>query len=146
MSKEDFTDSSRCGRCRRHAALGGSRPRNDASAQWRHVHPLRHDQEQADIPALVAPSRGSACRRCPASSADYPAPIVRNADNGRELTMARWGMPSSQKALMDATAKRAAKLEAKGKQFDFKGLLQMETDGGTPNIRSTSSKQPESRG
>jgi hypothetical protein len=35
---------------------------------------------------------------------DYPAPIVRNADGGRELTMARWGMPSSSKALMDATA------------------------------------------
>src|SRR4051794_33492448 len=41
---------------------------------------------------------------------DYPAPIVRNAEGGRELTMARWGMPSSSKALMDATAKRAAKL------------------------------------
>ena len=25
---------------------------------------------------------------------DYPAPIVRNAANGRELVMARWGMPS----------------------------------------------------
>jgi putative SOS response-associated peptidase YedK len=25
---------------------------------------------------------------------DYPAPIVRNVDSGRELAMARWGMPS----------------------------------------------------
>jgi putative SOS response-associated peptidase YedK len=25
---------------------------------------------------------------------DYPAPIVRNAAEGRELTLARWGMPS----------------------------------------------------
>jgi putative SOS response-associated peptidase YedK len=25
---------------------------------------------------------------------DYPAPIVRNQPDGRELTMARWGMPS----------------------------------------------------
>jgi putative SOS response-associated peptidase YedK len=25
---------------------------------------------------------------------DYAAPIVRNQPNGRELTMARWGMPS----------------------------------------------------
>jgi putative SOS response-associated peptidase YedK len=66
---------------------------------------------------------------------DYPAPIVRNTDGGRELTMARWGMPSSSKALMDATAKRAAKLEAKGKQFDFKELLRMEPDSGTTNIR-----------
>ena len=41
---------------------------------------------------------------------DYPAPIVRNGNGGRELAMARWGMPSSQKALMDATKKRAEKL------------------------------------
>ena len=71
---------------------------------------------------------------------DYPAPIVRNADGGRELAMARWGMPSSSKALIDATAKRAAKLEAKGKPVDFKELLRMEPDGGTTNIRNTSSK------
>ncbi len=25
---------------------------------------------------------------------DYPAPIVRNGAEGRELAMARWGMPS----------------------------------------------------
>ena len=37
---------------------------------------------------------------------DYPAPIVRTG-SGRELAMARWGMPSSQKALLDATKKRA---------------------------------------
>jgi putative SOS response-associated peptidase YedK len=24
---------------------------------------------------------------------DYPAPVVRNADTGRELVMMRWGMP-----------------------------------------------------
>jgi putative SOS response-associated peptidase YedK len=41
---------------------------------------------------------------------------------------------------MDATAKRAAKLEAKGKPVDFKELLRMEPDGGTTNIRNTSSK------
>ena len=27
---------------------------------------------------------------------DYPAPIVRNGADGRELATARWGMPSSQ--------------------------------------------------
>jgi putative SOS response-associated peptidase YedK len=37
----------------------------------------------------------------------YPAPIVRNAPDSREIVMARWGMPSSQRALMDATKKRA---------------------------------------
>jgi putative SOS response-associated peptidase YedK len=59
---------------------------------------------------------------------DYPAPIVRNGDSGRELAMARWGMPASQKALLDAAKKRAAKLGAKGKTVDFKELLQMELD------------------
>jgi len=70
---------------------------------------------------------------------DYPAPIVRNAPDGREIAMARWGMPSSQRALMDATKKRAQKLEAKGKTIDFKKLLRMEPDGGTANIRNVAS-------
>jgi putative SOS response-associated peptidase YedK len=72
---------------------------------------------------------------------DYMAPIVRNAPDGaRELVMARWGMPSSQMAQMQAAKKRAEKLEAKGKAVDFKELLRMEPDGGTTNIRNTSSK------
>lgn len=72
---------------------------------------------------------------------DYSAPIVRNALDGvRELARARWGMPSSQLALMEATKKRAAKLEAKGKAVDFKELLRMEPDSGTTNIRNTTSK------
>ncbi|GGI21041.1 DUF159 family protein [Bradyrhizobium guangdongense] len=70
---------------------------------------------------------------------DYPAPIVRNAAEGREVVMARWGMPSSAKALMDATKKRAEKLAAKGKAIDFKELLRMEPDGGTTNIRNVNS-------
>lgn len=60
---------------------------------------------------------------------DYTAPIVRNGADGREL--ATWGTPSSSKALMDATKKRADKLQAKGKIVDFKELLRMEPDGGT---------------
>ena len=70
---------------------------------------------------------------------DYPAPIVRNSSAGRELVTARWGMPSSQKALMDATKKRAEKLQAKGKTVDFKELLRMEPDSGTTNIRNVGS-------
>jgi putative SOS response-associated peptidase YedK len=70
---------------------------------------------------------------------DYPAPIVRNAPEGREVALARWGMPSSQRALMDATKKRAQKLEAKGKAVDFKELLRMEPDSGTTNIRNVNS-------
>jgi putative SOS response-associated peptidase YedK len=71
---------------------------------------------------------------------DYKAPIVRTGAEGRELATARWGMPSSSKALMDATKKRAEKLQAKGKPVDFKELLRMEPDGGTTNIRNVKSK------
>lgn len=71
---------------------------------------------------------------------DYKAPIVRNGAEGRELATARWGMPSSQHALMEATKKRAAKLAAKGGAVDFGQLLRMEPDGGTTNIRNVTSK------
>lgn len=71
---------------------------------------------------------------------DYRAPVVRNGADGRELATARWGMPSSSKALMDATKKRAEKLQAKGKSVDFTELLRMEPDGGTTNIRNVRSK------
>lgn len=71
---------------------------------------------------------------------DYPAPIVRNSGDSRELVMARWGMPSSQLALMQATKKRADKLAAKGKPVDFRELLRMEPDSGTTNIRNLGSK------
>jgi hypothetical protein len=65
---------------------------------------------------------------------DYSAPIVRIAPDGvRELAMARWGMPSSQRALLDSATKRADKLKAKGKPFDFKELLRLEPDIGTTN-------------
>ena len=70
---------------------------------------------------------------------DYPAPIVRNSAEGRELTLARWGMPSSKKALLDAATARADKLRAKGKAVDFDQLLRMEPDSGTTNVRNTAS-------
>src|SRR6202012_3418881 len=54
--------------------------------------------------------------------------------------MARWGMPSSQKALFDAASVRARKLEEKGKPVDFPALLKAEPDKGTTNIRNTASK------
>jgi putative SOS response-associated peptidase YedK len=47
---------------------------------------------------------------------DYPAPIVRTADGARELTTARWGMPSP--------------------AFALKGRA---TDPGVTNVRNTSS-------
>src|ERR1700719_1579937 len=66
---------------------------------------------------------------------DYKAPIVRNGAGGRELATARWGMPSSSKALMDAE-----KLRAKGRSVDFTELLRIEPDGGTTNIRNVKSQ------
>lgn len=72
---------------------------------------------------------------------DYPAPIVRTGPTGGlELAMARWGMPTSRKALLDAATKRADKLRAKGREVDFDELLKMEPDGGTTNIRRTESR------
>jgi putative SOS response-associated peptidase YedK len=70
----------------------------------------------------------------------HKAPIVRTGAEGRELATARWGMPSSANALMEATKKRASKLQAKGKPVDFKELLRMEPDCGTTNIRNVKSK------
>jgi putative SOS response-associated peptidase YedK len=72
---------------------------------------------------------------------DYLAPVVRNAPDGvRELAMLRWGMPSSQEALLESAKKRAQKLEAKGKPVNFPELLRMEPDSGTTNVRNTKSK------
>ena len=71
---------------------------------------------------------------------DYAAPIVRMDDTGeRILTTARWGLPSSKKALFDAATRRADKLRAKGKDVDFPRLLELEPDSGTTNVRNTAS-------
>ncbi|QYA12111.1 SOS response-associated peptidase [Rhizobium sp. AB2/73] len=71
---------------------------------------------------------------------DQMGPIVRNTPAGRELAKVRWGLPSSQKAQLDAATKRADKLRAKGKEMNFDELLRMEPDGGTTNVRNTSSR------
>lgn len=71
---------------------------------------------------------------------DYPAPIVRTDANGvRELALARWGMPSSKKAIYDNATKRADKLRAKGGVVDFQKILEFEPDSGTTNVRNTTS-------
>jgi putative SOS response-associated peptidase YedK len=74
---------------------------------------------------------------------DYRAPILRNGADGRqEVAFARWGMPTSRKALLDAASRRADKLRAKGKTIDeagFAELLRMEPDKGVTNIRNTAS-------
>jgi len=86
-----------------------------------------------------AMDRGLNLPSLPGIFPDYPAPVVRNGPEGRELAMVRWGMPSSKKALLDAATKRAEKLRAKGKPIDFDQLLRMEPDSGTTNVRNTAS-------
>lgn len=72
---------------------------------------------------------------------DYRAPILKaDGQGGREVGFARWGMPSSKKALFDAATRRADKLRAKGKDVDFDDLLKMEPDAGTTNVRNTTSR------
>ncbi len=77
----------------------------------------------------------------------YPnqmGPVVVTAEDGvRELTMARWGLPTSSQALYEAAGDRANKLRAKGRTIDeaaFAELLRMEPDRGTTNVRNTASK------
>jgi putative SOS response-associated peptidase YedK len=75
---------------------------------------------------------------------DRAAPIVRHDDEtgGLVLTTARWGMPSSRKALLDAKTKRVEKLRAKGHVIDdeaIKPYLELEPDSRTANARNTSS-------
>ncbi len=74
---------------------------------------------------------------------DYPAPIVRTGTGGqRELVLARWGLTSSRKVILDSASKRADKRRAKGETIDaeaFAEILRMEPDGGTTNVRNTAS-------
>src|SRR4051812_41832668 len=69
----------------------------------------------------------------------FPDYAVRNGPDGRELIMARWGMPSPMNVLLEATKKRVQKLEAKGKTVDFKEMLRAEPDAGVTNVRNTNS-------
>lgn len=70
---------------------------------------------------------------------DYAAPVAHIRDGKRLLSMMRWGLPSSRKALLDAATARASKLRDKGKEVDFDTLLRMEPDKGTTNVRNTNS-------
>lgn len=71
---------------------------------------------------------------------DHRAPVVRVAPDGiRELAMMRWGLPSSARALFEAASARAGKLRARGRDVDFDALLRLEADGGTTNVRTTTS-------
>ena len=80
----------------------------------------------------------------PAVFPDFDAPIVRNTDQGRELAIARWGMPTSGFVQLKKTKDRAAKIEKKEDRKlsddEFKELLANEPDRGVTNVRNTDSK------
>ena len=80
----------------------------------------------------------------PAIFPDQFAPIVRNTEEGVELAMVRWGMPSSAKAQFEAAKKRAQAIQKKqGRELtrdEFNELVKMEPDRGTTNIRNLESK------
>ena len=75
---------------------------------------------------------------------DFMAPIVRNIDGQRELTMVRWGMPTSSFVLFNKAKKRAEAITKKqGTQLtdeEFNELLAREPDRGVTNVRNTDSK------
>jgi putative SOS response-associated peptidase YedK len=69
---------------------------------------------------------------------DYPAPvIVANEDGSREMRNMRWGLPSPAWVGQKNAKDRAAKLKAKGKDYDWEELLRMEPDLGITNVRKT---------
>ena len=56
---------------------------------------------------------------------DYPAPIVRQDENGdRVLTLARWGMPSSRKVLLDAATKTCRPAPGQGQGRGLRRALE----------------------
>lgn len=72
---------------------------------------------------------------------DYTAPVILNdSAGGRIMKDMRWGLPSSSQAIFMAAKKRADGMRAKGKDVDFDQVLKLEPDGGTTNVRNTSSK------
>lgn len=70
-----------------------------------HVQSIFDHHDQAAISALfrVVNRYVGNLAPMPGVFPDYKAPIVRTGAGGRQLATARWGMPSSSKALMDAT-------------------------------------------
>tara|TARA_R100000365_G_C2746918_1_gene76424 strand:+ start:133 stop:873 length:741 start_codon:yes stop_codon:yes gene_type:complete len=80
----------------------------------------------------------------PAIFPDNLAPIVRNFHGERELTMVRWGMPTSSFVQFKAAKARAEKIQKKEgralSEEEFKTLLDMEPDRGVTNVRNVGSK------
>jgi putative SOS response-associated peptidase YedK len=97
----------------------------------RNIEAMRKLFAAFDVAAQIVPQ--------PGIFPDYAAPVIRNEGGSPTLAMTRWGMPSSKQAIYQAATKRADKLRAKGKEVDFPELLKVEPDGGTTNVRNTSS-------
>jgi putative SOS response-associated peptidase YedK len=112
---------------------------------------MRSRAEVASLARALRDLNGNAPPQ-PGIYPDYSAPVILRDDAGeRVMRDLRWGLPSSSQALYAAATKRADKLRAKGQEVDFPALLKLEPDGGTTNVRNTSSKHwirwlgPESR-
>lgn len=88
-------------------------------------HARPHGKPGADARDFSGPS-GAHCRT--------------GADGGRELALARWGMPSSPQVIFEAAGRRADRMRARGGSVDFDALLKVEPDRGLTNIRNTDSR------
>jgi putative SOS response-associated peptidase YedK len=109
-------------------AAGGTsdsqRSGHNLLASPRHLQPLqRHQAQQAirDLTRAMSDRTGNT-PPLPGMFPDYPATIVRNQPDGRELTTARWGMPTPPEYLID-----------------HKGQPR-KSDSGVTNVRNTPSK------
>src|SRR5258707_11449425 len=79
------------------AACGGDRPMCNLSS-------VTKGQQAIRELAGVMRDRTGNLPLMPGIYPDYRAPVVRNQPEGRELTMARWGMPSPPGALKGRNA------------------------------------------
>lgn len=67
---------------------------------------------------------------------DQSAPIIRTGEDGvRELAMARWGLPSPSRTILEAAGRRADRMLRRGEPADLDLLLKDEPDRGLTNIR-----------
>ncbi|WP_312143787.1 SOS response-associated peptidase [Brevundimonas sp.] len=67
---------------------------------------------------------------------DQSAPVIRTGEDGvRELAMARWGLPSPSRTILEAAGRRADRMRSRGERADLHLLLKDEPDRGLTNIR-----------
>ncbi|MCK1616400.1 SOS response-associated peptidase family protein [Bradyrhizobium sp. 159] len=71
---------------------------------------------------------------------DYKAPIIRAGADGRELALARWGHAIVVEGVDGRDEEARRETAGQGQAGGFQGMLRMEPDGGTTNIRNVKSK------